>query len=257
MLNFDQLTIPLINTYSLYWIILALLLFPIQLKIIAPYGRHITSTWGPTIGNRLGWIIMELVSPIVFAFFFLSGQSANQVTWLFFILWMIHYFNRSLIFPLRIKTNGKKIPLLIVFSALFFNTINAFLNGYYLGRFSNQYALDWLYDPRFIIGMGLFVIGMIINIRSDNILLKLRKPGETSYKIPKGGLFSYISCPNHFGEILEWLGFAILCWNLPALSFAGWTAANLIPRALAHHRWYQQTFKKYPKERKAIIPELL
>jgi hypothetical protein len=33
--------------------------------------------------------------------------------------------------------------------------------------------------------------------------------------------------------------------------------ANLLPRALAHHRWYKQRFPEYPSERKAIFPFLL
>jgi 3-oxo-5-alpha-steroid 4-dehydrogenase 1 len=35
------------------------------------------------------------------------------------------------------------------------------------------------------------------------------------------------------------------------------TMANLVPRALATHAWYQKTFPNYPKERKAIFPFLL
>ena len=81
----------------------------------------------------------------------------------------------------------------------------------------------------------LFVGGMAINQWSDTRLIGLRKNGN-GYQIPRGGLFERISCPNHFGEIVEWTGFAILCWSVPALSFAVWTAANLIPRALSH-RW--------------------
>ena len=70
-------------------------------------------------------------------------------------------------------------------------------------------------------------------------------------------MFRYVSCPNHFGEIVEWAGFAVMCWNLPALSFAVWTAGNLIPRALSHHRWYRERFPDYPPERKAVIPFVL
>jgi steroid 5-alpha reductase family enzyme len=88
------------------------------------------------------------------------------------------------------------------------------------------------------------------------LLLRLRKPGETGYKIPKSGLFRWVSCPNHFGEIVEWSGFALICWNLPALSFAIWTAANLIPRAVSHHNWYREKFEDYPLRRKAVLPFL-
>jgi len=94
-------------------------------------------------------------------------------------------------------------------------------------------------------------------VLSDNRLLKLRAGNSGEYKIPRGGLFERVSCPNFLGEIIEWIGFAVLCWNLPALAFAIWTAVNLIPRAIAHHRWYSKRFADYPSGRKAIIPYIL
>jgi steroid 5-alpha reductase family enzyme len=113
-------------------------------------------------------------------------------------------------------------------------------------------------DPRFIVGGIIFIAGFGINQAADKKLIGLRKDGKKGYFIPSGGLFNYISCPNFFGEIIEWSGFAIMAWNLPALSFAVWTAANLIPRALDHHKWYRSYFKEeYPESRKAVIPYLL
>ena len=149
------------------------------------------------------------------------------------------------------------MPVAIMLSASFFNLVNGFLNGYWLGFLSDPYPDSWLSDPRFITGTMLFFAGAGINQWADDQLIKLRKQGEKGYKIPQQGIFRYISCPNHFGEILEWTGFAILCWNLPALSFAIWTAANLIPRALSHHKWYLSYFEDYPKDRKAVLPGLL
>ena len=94
---------------------------------------------------------------------------------------------------------------------------------------------------------------MYINRSSDNKLISLRRENK-EYQIPQGGMFDYISCPNHFGEIVEWIGFAIIVFNLGTLSFALWTAFNLIPRALNHHNWYINYFKDYPDKRKALIP---
>ena len=95
---------------------------------------------------------------------------------------------------------------------------------------------------------------MAVNLKSDTILIGLRKNGETGYQIPGGFLFDFISSPNLFGEIIEWTGFAIMAWNLPALSFAVWTFANLFPRALNHHQWYKEKFPDYPVNRKAVFP---
>lgn len=249
------MTASTFTTYIYIWIGIALLLFPLQLFITAPYGRHVSKSWGFLIDNKLGWILMEIISPLTFAYFFLTGSvEKTNPMWFFFALWILHYTHRSIVFPLLTRTKGKQIPLLIALSAICFNLVNGYTNGYWLGSLTKPYPMEWFYDPRFIIGLILFIIGASINIYSDYSLIKLRKHGETGYKIPRGGLFEYISCPNHFGEIVEWFGFAIMCWNLPALAFAIWTATNLSPRALSHHKWYNNYFNDYPKNRKAILP---
>jgi len=240
------------------WILLALIMVAPQLKITAPYGRHTSKKWGSLMDNRIGWTIMEGISPIAFGFFFLSGPvEKSSPMWCFFFLWTLHYLNRGFVFPWRTRTSGKKMPIAIVASAVLFNVINGSVNGYYLGYLSETYPESWWSDPRMMLGLGLFLAGAFINLQSDNRLLNLREPGETGYKIPRGGLFSYISCPNHFGEIIEWIGFAIMAWNLPAFSFAIWTAANLIPRAISHHQWYKKQFEDYPERRYAVIPGLV
>ncbi len=145
------------------------------------------------------------------------------------------------------------MPLFITGSAIFFNLFNAGFNGYYLAELGS-YATDWLTSWQFILGTCLFMTGMGINHWADGKLIHLRKPGETGYVIPQGGLFKCVSAPNLFGEIIEWTGFAILAWNLPAASLAIWTFANLVPRAVAHHKFYLSRFSDYPKDRKAVIP---
>jgi protein-S-isoprenylcysteine O-methyltransferase Ste14 len=69
-------------------------------------------------------------------------------------------------------------------------------------------------------------------------------------------MYRWVSCPNYLGEIIEWLGWAIATWSLPGLAFAVWVAANLIPRARAHHAWYQEHFSEYPPGRKALLPHV-
>lgn len=239
------------------WIALAFIVVPLELKVTAPYGRHTKSGWGPMIDNRLGWIIMEIPSwALMTYFFFTHGLSSNTVITVLYACWSIHYINRFAIFPLRTRTKGKKMPVVIMLFAIFFNIGNGFVNGYFLAHFA-EYTNAWLSDPRFIAGIAIFATGFFINQKSDTMLINLRKPGETGYKIPKGWLFERISCPNHFGEVVEWAGFALMAWSLPAASFAIWTAANLIPRALSHHKWYLDKFPDYPHQRKAVIPYIL
>lgn len=243
------------NIFTCIWIGIALITFISLFFITAPYGRHTKEKgWGKLIDNKLGWVLMELPSFMLILLFSIFGELSNYA-WMLASCWLLHYFNRTFIFPLRIRTKGKKMPLSIVFSAIFFNGINAGLNGYYLAFFE-QYSDDQFGSIYFIIGISLFLGGAIINNVSDHILIHLRKPGETGYKIPSGFLYRYISCPNFFGEMMQWTGFAIMAWNLPALSFCVWTIANVFPRAVKHHEWYLNQFKEYPKNRKAVIPFL-
>jgi len=239
------------------WMALGVIVFIVLLKITAPYGRHATSAWGPQISNKLGWLLMEMPVMIMLMYFVLTHFSRqNAVTWTLIAFFLFHYLHRTFVFPLRIRTRGKKMPLLIVCSAIGFNFINGSFLGYYFAHFAN-YPPGYFTYPQFIIGAILFATGFYVNWIYDNQLIHLRKPGDVNYVIPNGGLFNLISCPNLFGEIIEWTGYALLCWNLPALSFLVWTLANLIPRALAHHRWYKEKFETYPPGRMALFPFLV
>ena len=88
-------------------------------------------------------------------------------------------------------------------------------------------------------------------------LARLRRQQQGRYVIPRGGAFRFLSSPNLTGEIVEWIGFALMAWSLPGPAFAMWTAANLIPRALWRHRWNRRTFPDYPPSRRAVIPGAL
>lgn len=252
------MTFATFSYLTLGWCALAVISFFFLLRQTQPYGRHTSTAWGPMISNKWGWVIQEAPSMIFLSiFFFIGTLHKTTVSYFLWALWVLHYINRSFIFPFRIKTEGKKIPVIIVLAAIGFNFFNGFFNGYFLGNLGSNYDISYFTSARFIIGIIFFVAGVYINNQSDTILINLRKPGETGYKIPTGGLFKYVSCPNHFGEIVEWFGFAILAGNLAGWSFALWTFCNLVPRTLDHHKWYLQKFPDYPKDRKAVIPFVL
>jgi hypothetical protein len=224
------------------------------LFITAPYGRHERSGWGPTIPNVVGWVVMESPAVVGFAAVFLAGDSAGEtVPLLFGAVWMTHYVHRTFIFPFRVRTGGKQMPVVIAALAFTFNVLNAYVVARWISELGS-YEPSWLRDPRFIVGVTLFAAGLIINVKADSMLIALRRPGETAYRIPRGWLFDYVACPNYLGEIIEWTGFAIATWSLPGLAFALFTAANVGPRAFANWRWYRKTFPEYPADRKALIP---
>ena len=223
--------------------------------INAPYGRHARNHVGPSMSNRVSWLVMEAPAALLLLVLFMGGSVQKSLTLVVFLLmWEAHYLHRAFIYPFRIADGYKRMPVLVLLFGFVFNSGNAYLNGVYLFSLSGGYPTDWLVTLRFIAGLVLFTGGYAVNRWADRKLRLLRQPGKTGYQIPTGGLFKQVSCPNYLGEIIEWSGWALATWSLPGLSFAVWTVANLLPRARAHHTWYLENFTEYPKERKALIP---
>jgi 3-oxo-5-alpha-steroid 4-dehydrogenase 1 len=224
-----------------------------------PYGRFMKHDEKFSLPSLLGWLLMEAPCLIAcLATFLLSGgHNTALVPVLFMVIWQSHYVYRAIIFPLRMRDRGKRMPISAVAFGMGFNTLNGFLNGYAFSHSEHLLDTTWLTTPQFIAGIGLMILGLGINIYSDNILRKLRAPGETGYKIPRGGLYRWVSAPNYLGEIIEWAGLALAASTPAALAFLAFSVANLLPRAVAHHRWYREHFPAYPAERKAIIPGIL
>jgi hypothetical protein len=228
------------------------------LFVAAPYGRHVRRGWGPSIPATAGWIAMEAPSALVMAALWAaSPRRGDPAAAALAALWIGHYVYRSFVFPLLRRGTGRPMPLAIAVLACVFNLGNAYLNGRWLFTLGPERGAGWLTDARFVLGLAVFATGFAIHVRADDLLNRLRAPGDSGYKIPRGFLFEKVSCPNYFGEVIEWAGWALAAWSLPGLSFAVWTAANLVPRALTHHRWYREAFPDYPAARRAIFPGLL
>jgi 3-oxo-5-alpha-steroid 4-dehydrogenase 1 len=245
------------NILLVSWFVLAVAIFIALFFIVAPYGRHTRRNWGPAIGDKLGWIVMEAPSPVLFAAFFVLGIKSISLTAVaFLILWEAHYVHRAFIYPFSRRAGASGMAVAVVGMGFLFNIGNAYLNGRYLFTLSGGYDNVWLLTPQFIVGAALFIIGFVINRKADYDLRNLRKPGESGYKIPDGSLYRWISCPNYFGEIVTWVGWAVATWSLSGLAFAVFTVANLAPRARAHHLWYRKQFADYPPQRKALVPSV-
>lgn len=224
----------------------------------APYGRHVRESWGPTLPSRVGWIVMESPTVLLFGAVYFGGEHRFElVPLVLFSFWHLHYVHRTYVFPFRMRAGGKRMSLAVVAMGMLFTSINSYLNARWLSGFG-AYSAAWLADPRFLAGAAVFLVGLAINLHADTVLISLRKPGETGYKIPQGGMYRWISSPNYFGEIVEWLGWALMTWSLPGLAFALYSVANLAPRAISNHRWYREKFPgEYPRERRALIPYVL
>ena len=237
---------------------IAVIVFACLFKVDAGYGKFFDRKWGPAIDNRLGWVLME--SPVFVATLLLwafSDRREDVTRVAFLLIFELHYFHRSFIFPLLIR--GKSLmPLSIILMGVVFNTLNALMQGGWIFYISpaERYSASWLTSVPFIAGAVVFAAGMFINIQSDNIIRNLRRhPGDTKHYLPAKGMFRYVSSANYFGEFLEWTGFAILTWSASGAVFALWTFANLAPRSARIHKRYAAEFPEFnPSKTKRMIP---
>lgn len=255
----------LVATSSIAMVFTAALTAPLVLFVTAPYGKFSkVSGWGPLIPAKIAWFIME--SPNLWMFFvfdhipWVDNSSAKtnfselpMINKMFLSLFWLHYIHRTLIFPFNIY-NSTPMPLSVCFLAFCYCSWNSFIQVGSL--LTIEYSIEYSQSPFFVIGLSLFFIGMFVNIYSDTLLINSRKNSREKYIIPHGFLFEYISCPNYFGEIVEWIGYFIACQTLSSFAFALFTLANIGPRGIRQHAWYKKKFENYPK-RKAVIPFII
>jgi 3-oxo-5-alpha-steroid 4-dehydrogenase 1 len=231
----------------------------------APYGRY-AADWAtlgglrvPTVPGIVDWwghscSILSMGAVWVFASH--AQCTASWVNIYACLLFVAHYINRGPLFALRVA-QAKPIPVPTLLMTTGFVLLNGWLQGTTLLR---VYVLEpeTAWEPRFWLGNALFFWGFYTNVSSDLALIALRKAPGPAYKIPRGGIFEYVSGANFLGEIVEWIGFGLICGTPASWTFAFTTACNIGPRAIHHHQWYLDKFgSDYPKSRKALIPFLL
>ena len=146
-INLKKYSLPLhgkpeiMNTYYTIMTcmaVMAVIVFIALFFFKAGYGYLSTSNWGPKISNKTAWVLMEAPAFIFLLYytirFALSGNdtgNSNVVLYIMAGLYLLHYFQRSFIFPLMMR--GKStMPIAIMFLGLTFNTLNAYLVGGWL-----------------------------------------------------------------------------------------------------------------------------
>ncbi len=254
---------PDFYTLLIIMAILGVVVFVSLYFVDAGYGKMISSKWGPTVPNKVGWVIMECPVFFVMLWLWATSEVRFQIPYLvFFLMFELHYFHRSFVFPLRMSGKSR-MPIAIMAMSILFNLINGYIQGQWLFRIAPDHAVygalytgSWLWSWQFIVGTVLFFAGMFINRQSDRIIRSLRAPGDTRHYLPHGGMYDYVTSANYFGEIVEWLGWAILTWSWAGAVFVWFTAANLVPRSNSiYHRYQKEFSEEFPtRNLKRVFP---
>lgn len=227
-------------------------------------GRFGLRAGGLKISSKAGWMLMEIPALVLFPIFFFMGERATEAVPLFFLaIWTMHYLNRALITPLLMRTRSEvgTFDISVVVAGWLVLALHSYLNARYISEYGEHYQIGWFADPRFWVGLIMYAGGFLLNVNSDAVLRNLRSKNPTAdeprYKIPYGGGFQFVTCPQYLGEMIAFAGFAIMVWHLGAVFVLVVTVANLLPRALHTHSWFKKNFATYPEKRKALIPFIL
>lgn len=81
---------------------------------------------------------------------------------------------------------------------------------------------------------------------------------STSHNIIHSGWFKFVSSPHFFFEICIYISFWLVVPNNLTYHFMLlFVIVNQVFAGVLTHQWYLNSFKNYPKHRKAIIPYLI
>ena len=120
------------DTLLLAMSIAAVVVFIALQFVEAGYGMMFSRKWGISVDNRLGWVLME--SPVFFAMlalWWMSERTFMAAPLAMFVIFRLHYFQRSFIFPLLIRGHNR-MPVSIMLMGVVFNLLNALMQGGWL-----------------------------------------------------------------------------------------------------------------------------
>jgi hypothetical protein len=110
-------------------------------------------------------------------------------------------------------------------------------------------------NPIFILGVLTFAFGEVLNGYHHWLLARLRPLGVRIYVVPRRGLFSWVACPHYLGEILSFVGYAMMSDLLPVWGNAVVVTAYLGSRANSTLSWYRREMPlKIPSRWRRLIP---
>ncbi|CDF33568.1 trans-2-enoyl-CoA reductase (NADPH) [Chondrus crispus] len=205
----------------------------------------------PLFYNQPRWIYGDAIHAAVTPW-------AREVQFSALMAWTFHYAKRELETLFVHRFSHATMPL----SNLFKNSIYYWGFAAYVAYFVNHPLYTPPKEDLVYTGMCLFYFMEVGNLSAHWTLRMLRPPGTKVRRIPRGGLFELVSCPNYTYEILSWLGFNMMTKTIAGLLFMCAGAFQMLVWAGSKHRRYKKEFDGkdgralYPPSRKILIPFL-
>ncbi|KAK0534018.1 3-oxo-5a-steroid 4- dehydrogenase [Tilletia horrida] len=230
------------------------------------------------LGPQISWrtvFLIEYAGPIAIhpLFYLLTPQlhqsaqfEPSQVQTLALTLIVLHFVKRELETLFVHRFSNGTMPFTNVFKNSFhyWGLCGAFLAYFIYSPATSRSALakvpaDSIYallrnDTFLLACTAVWTVAELANFHTHLQLMWLRPKGTRVRKIPRGGAFELVSCPNYFFEILAWVAITVLTLSPAALLFIVVGGVQMGAWADKKHRTLRKEFKDYPRNRKRMIP---
>ncbi|EXJ88977.1 enoyl reductase [Capronia epimyces CBS 606.96] len=219
---------------------------------------------GPQVAWRTVFLVEYLgpllIHPLMYALrpyiYPSAAKDASQIQKLLCWLICIHFVKRELETLFVHRFSAATMPLRNIFKNSFHYWI---LSGVMVAAFiyspfsatAQDYSRLLLYP-----GLVLYVLGEFGNLQAHLTLRRLRSSGGSERGIPRGPLFSLVTCPNYLTETISWVGVYLisgLSWGV--LIFLLVSVAQMAQWAKKkEHRYRKEFGDKYKKKRYTMLP---
>ena len=126
------ITLHEFNIFLLIMSGIAAVVFVALYFLKAGYGMFRDSRWGISLNNKVAWVLMEAPVFIVMALLWWGSERRFETAPLIiFLLFELHYFQRSFVFPFLMKGKSR-MPVSIMLMGVVFNVLNGFMQGEWL-----------------------------------------------------------------------------------------------------------------------------
>ena len=217
-------------------------------RLRLPYSKFGT---GVGVNSRTGLALAYTTPIIIYVAFWIEGGAPQSPYHLVVLGAFLFHFIRRILEILFVNSYSRPTPLrALVPIALLYGGAAA-SSAFFQVNTAGQPTSN----PTFMLGLVVFGLGELLNGYHHWLLARLRLPGVHTYVVPRGGLFGWVASPHYFGEILSFVGYAMMSDLLPVWGNALVASAYLSSRANSTLKWYRREMPlRIPTGWRRLVP---
>jgi hypothetical protein len=217
-------------------------------RLRLPYGKFRT---GAGVNSRAGLALAYATPVFVYIVLWVEGGSPGTLYHLVVFGAFLFHFLRRIFEVSFVNSYSRPTPLrALMIIAFLYGGVAASCAFFQVRTFRQPTS-----QPIFILGILIFAFGEVLNGYHHWLLARLRPLGVRIYVVPRHGLFGWAACPHYLGEILSFVGYAMMSDLLPVWGNAMVLTAYLSARAHSTLNWYRREMAlQIPSGWRRLIP---